>query len=483
MLIGYNKQQKYLIFLSTHLIYNYKALIRWVYMELNLERDSIRYVLRRRRIKELNKSMGDLEDHLISKGSISNIEKAKGNISPKTIEIYLDKLGLSEDEVINVAEAVEEEINEYYEQLEAIEHIIDRGFPKTAKEQLSKFQLDDYHPLTPFIFYLHGRIHYEERDYKRAENKFLYAIDLSVKKYKLNPKDNIVAACYKELASCSYNQNDLNQAIKYVNLGLSKYDESKERKGIKYQLLGNKTMYLVKASQYDQVSRLLDKVWPEVEKLDNNYDDTSMLNLYKFRSIILRDQNLIEDALQCCNKGMRIARNRSNTRIGRYLDFLIISGSIYLKQKEFSKAFERFQLTLNSDIDFRSPRRHVETHTYLGVLFNSKKDWVQAAYHLEEAIRIERNNPDPFRLAKALIVRGNVHYLQNQFSEALSYYQEASRIAQKYGYKQRQYTALLKSADCFDNLDEKEKLRDCLEDMYRIQRELNIKSEAEIYEV
>lgn len=56
-------------------------------MEFNLEQDSIRYILIKRRIKELNKSMGDLEDHLTSKGSISNIEKAKETFPRKQLKI------------------------------------------------------------------------------------------------------------------------------------------------------------------------------------------------------------------------------------------------------------------------------------------------------------------------------------------------------------------------------------------------------------
>lgn len=124
----------------------------------------------------------------------------------------------------------------------------------------------------------------------------------------------------------------------------------------------------------------------------------------------------------------------------------------------------------------------VDAHTYLGIFYITNKNWAKATEHLEEAIRIGKENPDAFRMAKALIVRGNIHYYQNQFSEALVYYQEASKIAEEYGYKQRQYTALLKSADCFDNMNEKE-LGNYLISLYRLQKELNIRSEDEVYEI
>ncbi|TCP70586.1 helix-turn-helix transcriptional regulator [Baia soyae] len=451
-------------------------------MIFQLEDDTIRYVLRRRRIKELGKSMGDLEDHLISRSTISNIESGKGKISSRTIEIYLEKLEITEDQVVAQSLESKAEVMEYYDQLEAIEHIINRGDPSTATELLERFQFDEYFPLTPYYLSIQGRICYEEHDYKRAEKKYLHALELCMNKYKHNPSDNIIAICYKELARCSYETNDLNQALVYVDLGLDSYDETKEKKEIKYILSGNKVMYLLKSSQQEQASRLLDQVWAEVESLDSRFDGTALINLYKHRAMVLRDSKMYEEAHQCCKQGMQITRNRSDGRIGHYLDFLIISGSIYLQQKELTKAFDRFQLALGSDASFRSPRRHVDIHTYLGVLFNSTKDWEQSLYHLEKAIQIEKENPDPYRLSKTLIVRGNVHFFQNQFSEALVYYQESAIIAEKYGYKQRAYTSLWKLTDCFDKLGDVKQKHDCLDKMYRLQKELHIRSEVIICE-
>ncbi|SMP32847.1 Tetratricopeptide repeat-containing protein [Laceyella tengchongensis] len=453
--------------------------------QIRLEDNTIRYVIRKRRIEELKKTMDDLTDHTISKGSISNIEKAKGNISPKTLEIYLNKLDLDEDRVLELAKEAEAEMEEIYQQLEAIETIIDNEDDHlgAAKELLSKMEFEDYHPLTPFISYLQGLIFYEEKEWEKAEKMFKYAIKLCKEKYNHKPKDNIIAACYCEIAKCYYVQHDIDQALVYVNLGLSEYDESKERKGVKYKLLGNKVLYLLKTSQNDEASRLLYNVWPEVAKLDHSYDDYPILNIYKFRSIFLRNQKRYDDAIKCCDMGLKIARSRWKNRKTPYLDFLIIFGSIYLQLQEYEKAFDRFQLALYSDKKQKAPRRHVEAHTYLGIFFIAKKDWHQATHHLEEALRIGRENPDAFRMTKALTVRGNVHYFQNQFSEALPYYKEAAELAEKYGYKQRKYTALLKTADCFDKMNDKKQFRNYCEKLYYLQKELNIKSEDEIYEI
>ncbi|SDY23587.1 helix-turn-helix transcriptional regulator [Thermoactinomyces sp. DSM 45892] len=455
-------------------------------MDFQLENDAIRYVLRRRRMKELGKSMGDLEDYLISKSTISNIEKAKGKFASRTIEIYLEKLGLTEDEILKKAQEVRRNLVEYSDQLDAVGHIIDLGYQSIALKQLGRFEFEEYHPLMICVVFLYGRIFYEEKDYDRAKEKYLLAIELCKKKYNHNPSDNIIARCYKELARCSYKTNNLDQTLQYVDLGLDSYDETKEGKEIKYHLLGNKVMYLSKSSQNEQASRLLDQIWPEVEKLDSSHEDTSVFNLYKHRSILLRDSKMYAEAHQCCRKGMQIARNRSNnSMIGHYLDFLIISGSIYLKQKMFNKAFDRLVLAIDSDSDLHSPRRHMDAHTYLGILFSSKKDWKQAIYHLNKAIQLEQENPDPFRLSQTLIVMGDVYLLQDQLLEALNYYQKSITISEKYNFRQREYAALWKLVDCFDKLNESKQKRDCLEKMHHLQKDffIPVQSEVVLYEV
>ncbi|SDY30966.1 hypothetical protein [Thermoactinomyces sp. DSM 45892] len=87
-----------------------------------------------------------------------------------------------------------------------------------------------------------------------------------------------------------------------------------------------------------------------------------------------------------------------------------------------------------------------------------------------------------YELSKALIVKGHFHWFQDQFPAALTYYQEAVHLSRRYGYKQREYTALLKSSNCFDKMGDKLQKCDCLEEMHRLQNELFIISEVEIYE-
>ncbi len=74
-------------------------------------------------------------------------------MKPDTIQIFLKKIDLTEDELIKQAKEVEEEMKEVYYQLDAIEPIIEDGYLDTAKKELKRFKYEEYFPLTPHIFF------------------------------------------------------------------------------------------------------------------------------------------------------------------------------------------------------------------------------------------------------------------------------------------------------------------------------------------
>ncbi|MBA4493814.1 tetratricopeptide repeat protein [Paenactinomyces guangxiensis] len=447
-----------------------------------MDNEIARYVVRRRRITEKGWNLTDIEvNHHFPSSTSSYIEKGE-NVKEETLNLYLRTLDMTKKELKKLTAEATEEIKELKFQLKQIERMIETGYIETAKCELAKYQIEDFHPLAPLALYLKGLTIQRDRDakkrYQKAKKKYNHAIQVC-SQYSLHPEDNIIAASYNGLAACSYFLNDLDQAINYIDQGLAAYDEAKKGKGIKYKLLSNKMQYLWDSSQYDQATSILYEVWPQKSKIDKtNY---ALLDFYKYRSMILRNQNMYEEALRCCLEGIEIATSIGSQN--RYLDLLIILGSIYLTQGDFDKAYDRFKLVLTADHECEYPRRHVDAHTYLGILFNAKNDWHQATVHLEEAIQIAREITEASRLAKALIVRGNVHLIQEQYPEALPYYQESEKILETDSYKHRQHTALLKLAHCFDKMGKTNDLQDCLLKKYRLEVELSIKSEVEIYEV
>ncbi|TCP61281.1 tetratricopeptide repeat protein [Baia soyae] len=448
-----------------------------------LDSEIARYVVKKNRMTK-GLSLTDI-DHRFPSSTASLIEKGEA-VKDETFKLYLEALGITKKELKKEVGEVEEITTELRFKLKQVERMIDNGYIEIAKAELEKYQVEDFHPLAPHKYHLDGVIIQKDKSvetrkrYKRAEKVFFHAIQTCTQ-HNLNPDDNIIPTCYNRLAASRYFLNDLETAIDFINQGLEAYDETKDCSQLnnKYNLLANKMMYLWELSQYPQATSILYEVWPQRSKIDKN--NNALLDFYKFRSIALRNQKNVQAALECCSEGIIIATNiRSDNR---YLDLMIILGSIHLVEGDFTKALDRFMLVLNADGKREYPRRHIDAYTYLGILFNAKKDWLLATEYLEKAIITAQEIQDPFRLGKALITRGNVLLFQEQYTEALPYYREAESILESKNYKNRQLSALLKMIYCFDKMGTTDEFVQCLIKKYKLEDELSIKSEVEIYEV
>ncbi|MBA4544385.1 MULTISPECIES: helix-turn-helix domain-containing protein [Thermoactinomyces] len=443
----------------------------------DLDESIVRYILRKRR-KEKNLRQEDISG--LSPATISNIERGRiEEVSRETILYYLGMLDLKNiDELTTLVNIEAEKIDNLASRLESIEAMIDDKNHDEADKLLTQIDIEKFHPLTPFVHFLKGRCFYERKEVDKAEENYHSAIRLC-KQQKLEPRDNIVAICYNELSILCYNQNNINKALEYADKGLNEFNENKEKKDIKYALYNNKILCLLKRSETDMASQILNEVWPMIPEIDSI---RVILNLYKFKSIILRQKRDYDTATQICKEGIEIARRNRNQN--RHLDLLNVLGSIYLLEKKYEKAEQHFMIVLESDPKQKYTRRLVDAHTYLGLLYTSQKQLELADYHLAKAIELGRNIHDIYRLTKALIVYGNYFLSQRKYEKAASFYEEAAELTEKYSYKHRQHTALLNLIHCLDIMKKEEATIKYLKKHYALQRDLKIQSEEdEIYEL
>ncbi|MBA4601865.1 tetratricopeptide repeat protein [Thermoactinomyces mirandus] len=434
----------------------------------------ISYIIRKER-NERGFTQEYLSDKTVSDSTISDIENQKGNVKPQKIFHVLAKLGIYKEDLPNCIEEIEAALAELNFRLEFIKNLIDMGELEEAITRLNQISIKDYHPLAPFFYFLKASYFYRKKKWKKAEQNFLYAIHL-FNQYKIKPKDNIIAMCYNGLSRCKYNQNDLGQALNYVNQGLDSYNESLGRNDIKYPLIGNKIFYLLSSSQNAEAFQLMNHVWPIIPQADLFH---AVLDLYKFRAILLRKNKNYSEAIQCCEEGIRISyRKQIHTRT---IDLLLVLGSIRLKRKEFDKADEYFQMAICLDKNFDFPRRHMDAYIYLGILYFMQEDWPEADKYLNKAIQIGREIKDEFRLAKSLIVYGNCYLKQKQYEKAAPYYQEAADLAEDHGYKNHQITSYFKLAQCFGKLGKEEGFSEYIKKFFLLQHD-TIESEDDEYE-
>ncbi|SEN67517.1 helix-turn-helix domain-containing protein [Lihuaxuella thermophila] len=436
----------------------------------------IRYVIKKTRIdKGLHQR--DLADVHISDGTISNIERGKVVVKDDTFHYLLHKLGLDNGKLEELVEQERKRIEHLKFQLDGIESLLENGDLEAAYEDLRLVPMDEFHPLAPYYTYLKGRYEYKRKQWNKASKYFKLALRLC-KQHMIDPEDNIISMCFNQLSRCSYHQNDLAQALEYVKHGLEKYDDTKGKREVKYFLFSNKILFLIKSSHLDHASQILNELWPSIPQIDSI---PVLLDLYKYRAAILRERGAFQEAISISNEGIEIARR--NWIQNQHLDLLNVLGSVYLKNKKFEMAFPRFEMVLKLDRKLKYPRRHVDAHTYLAMLYSAQEDWGKADYHLKKAIDIGRKVADLFRLAKALIVQGNFYYYQQKYNEAIPLYQEASELSERHGFKQRQISALLKLSACFAKMKKTDELHKCNERLVSIINELKIISEDDFYEV
>lgn len=444
-------------------------------MFYGLNPDMVRYLMRKVR-KDRGWTQNDVSDEEMCYGTISNIERGVENVDEKKVFRYLEKLDLADErKLTELVKQVELDNDDINFQLQQIESMIDNSRLANAYLHIKKIAIESFHPLAPFFNYLRGRYYYAKKEWKNAEISYKLAIRLC-NRYKLNPKDNIVSACYNELSACRYAQNNPFKAKIDAENGLGAYDETKERKDIKHSLMSNKIVYLLRSSKYFKASKTLDEVWPLISQIDSIH---VVLTLYKSRAIILRKMGNYHEAIEVCKEGMDIARR--NKTENRQLDLINILGSIYLLRKDFKKAKQRFQSVLDYDENGTYPRIQIEALTYLAIVHLHEKNWLEADKQIQKAIEIGREKGDMYRLTKALIVCGNIFFDQKQYREAAPFYQEAEQIAEQNSFKYRQYTALLKYAYCSGNMYKENEPNILINKVLMIQHNINIESEDEIY--
>ena len=439
-------------------------------MYYGLDSNTVRYLMRKTR-KEQNLRQEDVSDDEMSYGTISNIERGVINVKEKLIQKYLEKLGLTAPRLKRLVKKEQKRIDELNFRLEIIESMLDNNKTEKAEQLLKEIKLEAFHPLAPYYAYLEGRCWQAEKDWRRAEKHYKLAIRL-FNQYNLTVRKNISAICFNELSICCYNQNNLEKALHYVEKGIEKCNDKFDNYS-KYPLLSNKILYLIHNMQYDAANQALEEVWGDLERIENIH---IKLNLHKFRAQILRKMGKYQEALTVCSRGIDIAKQ--NRIQSYYLDLITVTGSIYLLKKQFEEAKLRFSAVLTYDYKTEFPRSHIDSLTYLAIIYEHEKEYEKAKEHIKKAVELARKIPQVSRLAKALIVAGNI-YLEQDIELAVRYYQEAEKVSEN---KQQQYTALLQLTYCFDKMNEKDRWNSYIKKLVNVQRDINLRS-GEIYAI
>jgi tetratricopeptide (TPR) repeat protein len=412
--------------------------------------------------KERRLRLEDLADENISPATISNIERGVPHVSTDKAMYLLKKLEISLDQIPTLMMNEQAELAQIQFKLLGAESFYSNNKATLALEILDQLDLDDSHPYAAEMYYQRGKCYQLQSKWKRAERSFYKAIQLSSQQ---GSNNNIEAASFCELGLCCYRQNDLDQALQFVESGLDAFVETGERKFVKYALLINKAVYLERLGRLGEGLNVVMALWENLKDIDQI---DFVLTTYWLRSELLRRSRQLNDAIKYAKAGVELARR--NRHYNLLFDLWTVLGSIYMDKEQWQEAEFCFHQLLNLD----GPKEHkfITAYARLGKLYIILEKWDQAYDKLVSAVTLGEKYNDAPRLDQALQTMGDYYRSKNDPRKAISYYQRCLELAERHGFKKRKHHALFRLAQCWDGIDEEE-FQKVTANMYKVQAELN----------
>lgn len=359
----------------------------------------------------------------------------------------MDKLQISLDKLPELIMNQKGELEKEKFNLFVIESLRDSGFPELALEKVKELELDDQHPWAGYAYLIKGKCFSSLKNWRRAERAFLNAIRLS--QTSLGKHGNIEAAAFNGLALCSYNQNELEQAVTYTDSGLDAIIDEGERTHYRYVLLQNKAMFLEKLGRPVEALKVVQDAWEYIPKIKQV---EILLGLYWLRAELLRKTKDYDGSIRYAMEGLELARfNHDNCRS---CDLWITLGSSYMSLNRWSEAETCFELALKLEGKFSNHQVMSTAHARIGLLYIQKERWKQANVHIHQAIEKAQETKDTLRLLYALTVMGHYYQKRNNQTEAATYFKQSLHLARKYQYKNKEQIALFKLAQCLESPDQ-----------------------------
>ncbi|WP_168188676.1 helix-turn-helix domain-containing protein [Thermoflavimicrobium daqui] len=401
-------------------------------------------------IKKARKGKGfrqeDLADDLISTATISNIERGAYTVSKSKLEHVCSKLEL-DLENINLPEKEEFSEREMQFLLIMLEQDIDACNLEHAWKSLQNFSIASDHPLQAWFYYLKGKYYFKKNVWNQASVCFSKGIQV-IDNFPEVIYSNISAACYNELSRIAYYQNDIEQALNYVNTGIEIFVQSGERVYLEYQLLVNKVIYLKNQKRIEEALRTLHLMWNEMDKIKST---EVLLNMYELHAELLNKTERYEEATTYALAGMELARIEGNHE--RLFDLWTVLGSSYIYLEQWNKAEQCLQSALRLKERIKKEYLLISTYTQLGKLYSTTGKVRVAIHTLEEAVRLGKQTNDAFRLCEALEVLGDCYLRKDKNKKAKKSYEEALYIAEQHALKVQARNILLKLACCCQKSD------------------------------
>ncbi|MFC4077212.1 helix-turn-helix domain-containing protein [Salinithrix halophila] len=411
--------------------------------------------------KERGLRLEDLADDNISPATISNVERGVPHVSTDKALYLLKKLNIGLDQVPQMLKRKREEIRKLNFKLLGVESLFSNGKWEKALEILHSLELEDSHLLAPKAYYLKGKCLIKAKRWKKAERELHKAIQLASQQADV---ENIEAAGFNELAIIYYSQNDLENALQFIESGIDAFDTERERQYLYYLLTLNKAIFLERLGRLNESMNVVTEVWDSLYCLD---ESDTVLTFYWLRSELLRRLGQHRGAEEYVLEGIDIARRNSDFNL--LFDLWTVMGSSYINQEKWDEAEFCFEQALS--LDGVKEHKFIQTFSWLGMLYINQKEWNKAFPVLEKALSLGKKHNDVPRYIQAIHVMGDYYRERGEAEKAIEQYHQALELSRKHDLLKREYAAVFRLAECWEGQN-KEEFSKATANMYEVQRKL-----------
>lgn len=381
---------------------------------------------------------------------ISKIEKGAYKVNKSHLEKLCSYYGFNLDELTHhyAVESVLADNLNIDLQLLAIEYDLDLIDQEQGIEQLrqleeySKFNGIKKDSLTLFPYYLRGKYYEKKRKWNSSLEQYGTAIQIINSSIENKDEDNLRSACYNGMARVYLRQNNLVEALAYVNNGIDAFISDSKRHHIQYNLWINKAIILEKLNRDVEALALVEEVY---EKGCQIRSDDAWLNLLLIRIELLNKLGRYDEAIHYAQEGLFLAR--VDELYDHAFDLWSSLGESYAQKGLTANAELCYQSALKLEGKIKRKHLAIKTYTHLGIVYFECGKLKKGKSTLVKAVKLAREFKDAQRLVKALIALSQCLILQNKDMDAYNHLKEAQELAKEYNFEHLMFDILLHMSD------------------------------------
>lgn len=423
----------------------------------------------RRKRKEMGLTLQDLAGPQLSVPTISNIERGvTRHISQDKLDYLLNRLGLSLDELKEVAQE-EEELEDFFEiKLDQINSLILNHCYDEAESRLKALEHEERKKGNPThlcrLTFFRGKNFMYQKKYDRAEWEF-HNVIRRAKELHVPEETNIISEAYGNLGYISYYQNNFNAAIRYTKQALKTFNPNGERPYLKGRQLHNLALYYERIGKANQAYGLTVEAMSIAQE---NNDYYSLISIYILKAIIQQNYYNVEDAIETLKEAQKFLHLTNDPKLTGILWNNL--GENYFLTENYDMAEQCFKTSLSIKHKHLSSEYLIRTFMFLGQISVKRGLFQKGKEDLHQAVELAEKTANHKYLSEALLMLADIYMELEEKDSAQEVLEKAFDLAKKHGFSKEHKEATVLLAQLHEHTDN-EKFLKYMGELYALEKE------------